>query len=292
MFLRIFITLLALLSFQSTLGQELPYHELNKTRDITNPDHTPEPSRWTQESRVGDTLFIDGEIQEIQWSFLEFGEYKGVRQIVLNSYGGLVRGAEDFARVIREQGITTVVPAGGVCMSACTLLFQAGLKRQAHESSLFMYHAPRAGHIGMARFERLCKEKGADYCEEKKVEFIAKAEGAALDFFQGFYQYGLNPRLKEIIFSLPEENESQWIKDGNWFKKVDLFFSPSPSHPFILDRKKEGPLALRSLEELEDFNVITEWFSTDPGWKVDPNIEGDLTPLPFKTKDSQGESSL
>ena len=192
-----------------------PYKAANCIRDVVNSAHTPIPSLWTQESRVGDTLYIDGKIQDIQWSNLRDGEYKGIKRIVLNSFGGHVEGAKELAQVIREQGLMTVVPAGGVCMSACTLLFQAGVKRQAHQSAIFTYHAPRSGQIGVSKIRDLCKVRGEEYCKKIVDDLIASARDTADNFFNLFLQYGLDPALKDVFYSLPEETEEIWKEDGN-----------------------------------------------------------------------------
>lgn len=246
------------------------YFENNRSRDVSNPSHTPEPSAWTQESRVGDTLYIDGEVQEIQWSALRSGEYKGVKRVVLNSRGGLVMGAVLLAKEIRAQGLTTVIPAGGVCMSACTLLFQAGVKRQAHSSAIFMYHAPRSGRIGIANLLRKCKEKGPRYCRERQQEFVDRADQVTNDFFEVYYEYDLNSEFMNWMYTLPEEPESQWREDGNWFKKADLVFSNDAEDSRL--SRLEGFVTMPT-SYLQELNVVTDWFTDDPGWAVDKNVE-------------------
>ncbi len=263
----------------SNISQGDPYVATNNIRNVSNPAHTPSPSLWTQESRVGDTLYIDGEIQDIQWSILRDGEYKGVKRIVLNSFGGSVDGAKEFAKVIREQGLVTVIPAGGVCMSACTLLFQAGIKRQAHRSAIFIYHAPRAGKIGISKLHDRCKKNGKEYCEQAISDYVAGSTASADAFFNLFLQYDLNPELKDLFYSLPDESEEFWREDGNWFKKIDLVFTQDPSDqriaqlytPCVLDHSY-----------LDEFNVVTDWFDHDPGWVTDKSVEfkNPYSPIP------------
>lgn len=245
------------------------YRALNWIRDVSNPAHTAKPGIWTREGRVGDTLFIDGEIQKIQWSILRDGEYHGVKRIVLNSYGGHVEGAKELATVIREQGLTTVVPAGGVCMSACTLIFQAGVIRQAHTSAIFMYHSPRSGGIGMAIHKKVCREYGQEYCDQVMENFIRGARANTESFFAEYIGFGLNPELLQIILGLPEEAEGDWMKDGNWSKTVDLIFAADPNDLRI---EEVGQAEVRPLEDLEYLNVVTQWFNLDPGWRTDRSI--------------------
>jgi hypothetical protein len=55
------------------------------------------------------------------------GSIKGV---VLHSHGGFVHAAGEIGRLIRENGLATVVDAGHfTCVSACTILFAAGTAR-------------------------------------------------------------------------------------------------------------------------------------------------------------------
>ncbi|HVY52031.1 MAG TPA: ATP-dependent Clp protease proteolytic subunit [Devosia sp.] len=54
----------------------------------------------------------------------------GTRNLLLNSPGGTVVDAWDMANVLDQVGVTTIVPAGAVCASACaSVLFVAGKYR-------------------------------------------------------------------------------------------------------------------------------------------------------------------
>ena len=257
------------------LGQEELYRAINWIRDVSNPNHTLPPSNWTRESRVGDTLFIDGEIQEIQWSMLQSGEYQGVRRVVLNSYGGLVKGAIEFARVIREQGLDTVVPAGGVCMSACTLLFQAGVNRYAHHSALFLYHAPRSGAMGVAALEDRCRIQGPEFCLRREAELKEEAPRAAVRFFEQYLEFDMPSEFVPLMMSLPIDQTDLWRKSGNWLKTLDLIYTDQSQHPFLSDR--EAPYLLKSFDQMDqELAVVTHWFDLNPGWRVDRNAHGDV----------------
>ena len=65
-------------------------------------------------------------------------------QVTLNSVGGDLGLAVTLADHMRASGrrITAVVPPGGVCMSACTILFAAATERVAASDAVFMFHAP------------------------------------------------------------------------------------------------------------------------------------------------------
>lgn len=51
--------------------------------------------------------------------------------IVLNSGGGSVYGGLTMARYIRSENINTIIPRTGICASACSYLFYAGVERSA-----------------------------------------------------------------------------------------------------------------------------------------------------------------
>jgi len=70
---------------------------------------------------------------------IEFGDYVGVavevnmhpdiKTVVLDSPGGLVDDAIEIGRIIRERRLNTTVPASASCVSACVLIWAAGVKR-------------------------------------------------------------------------------------------------------------------------------------------------------------------
>ena len=63
-----------------------------------------------------------------------------VKQLYLFSLGGKIRDALAIAEYVRKNNIEIYVGRDGKCYSACTIIFQAGSKRFAHETAKFMYH--------------------------------------------------------------------------------------------------------------------------------------------------------
>ena len=84
-------------------------------------------------------FYIDGHITEETWNRF-IVRLSHIKTVELNSPGGYVVPAEKIAKKIREKGLTTRVREGGWCFSACVLLFQSGVKRIAHNVSIFMLH--------------------------------------------------------------------------------------------------------------------------------------------------------
>ncbi|GGD21003.1 ATP-dependent Clp protease proteolytic subunit [Aureimonas glaciei] len=63
-----------------------------------------------------------------------------IGELVLHSPGGSVEDAIKMARLVREHGIDTRVPADGYCASACPLLFAGGAERSAGTSAWIGLH--------------------------------------------------------------------------------------------------------------------------------------------------------
>jgi len=63
-----------------------------------------------------------------------------IKRIELNSVGGKLFAAFKIAEFIRKNNLKTYVGEYQICASACTVIFQAGIIRVAHETATFMYH--------------------------------------------------------------------------------------------------------------------------------------------------------
>ncbi len=66
----------------------------------------------------------------------------GMKQLYLESEGGLVYDALEMAAVMREAGVSTIVRNGTVCASACaSVLFVAGKYRTVEKGGLLAIHS-------------------------------------------------------------------------------------------------------------------------------------------------------
>ena len=63
-----------------------------------------------------------------------------IKRIELNSGGGKLNAAFKIAKFIRKNNLKTYVGEYQICASACTVIFQSGTIRIAHETATFMYH--------------------------------------------------------------------------------------------------------------------------------------------------------
>ncbi|MEM8748669.1 MAG: hypothetical protein AAGF28_00090 [Pseudomonadota bacterium] len=85
--------------------------------------------------------------------FLEDND-KRVGELHLHSPGGSVSDALAMARMVREAGITTVVPADGYCASSCPLVLSGGLYRKAGERSWVGVHQIYAPGVTTGTLQR------------------------------------------------------------------------------------------------------------------------------------------
>jgi ATP-dependent protease ClpP protease subunit len=256
-------------------------------RDVTKIEHTKPSVNGASEQVIGDTLYIDGEIHERLAPELEYGDYKNVKRIVLNSYGGLVTAGIEIAKLIRSKQLDTILPAGGVCMSACTLLFQAGVNREAHKTSIFMYHAPRLSAIGMIGYHYRCKKYGQKSCDEFLNDRIRNSEQETFDFFAVYEVYGFSSSFYEEYRAMSDEPYSDWFPRGNTFKKPDVFVSYIARKNILVHDKPLRASAIHwnlndreSFDMFNEMNVVTKWYANKVDWKTSFEVEQGSFPLP------------
>ena len=91
----------------------------------------------------GDTIELGGEINYLMYQklLITLSKNKDVRNISLDSNGGIVFAARSIGRIIEENNLTTRVDS--LCYSACTLVFAAGSKRLLSEGAEMGFHGYR-----------------------------------------------------------------------------------------------------------------------------------------------------
>src|SRR5262249_54738805 len=104
---------------------------------------------------------------------IEFGDYVGVavevnmhrdiKTVVLDSPGGLVDDAIEIGRIIRQRRLNTTVPTSSSCVSACVLIWAAGVKRTV--DGQLATHCPVSG---LAVFQCIpsTRQKMVDFLKE------------------------------------------------------------------------------------------------------------------------------
>jgi|GEM_PF-1955465 hypothetical protein len=88
------------------------------------------------------TLVVEGQIGEGDYERFRqaLAQVPGVEDIVLNSPGGILDEGLAIGRLIRSRHLTTRIPAGFRCMSACNFVFLGGVVRYVDPSGIFAVH--------------------------------------------------------------------------------------------------------------------------------------------------------
>lgn len=89
------------------------------------------------------TVFhIDGQITKNTWERFSTRMKVNIplKTVVLNSQGGYTYYAKLIAKIIRLNRMTTKIEEKKICMSACVLIFQSGVRRIADVEAVFMLH--------------------------------------------------------------------------------------------------------------------------------------------------------
>lgn len=93
-----------------------------------------------------------------------------IKRLELNSGGGKLRAAIEIAEFVRKNNLETYVGRYQLCASACTVIFQAGVKRIAHETAVFMYHYAY-NRVGILKKKTVPNIKYTKLMFEKLIEY-------------------------------------------------------------------------------------------------------------------------
>jgi len=85
-------------------------------------------------------VYITGHIGPVVTEYILSLDPTKIKRIELNSYGGKLLQALTIAKFVRIHNINTYVGKFNICYSACTVIFQAGIRRTAHKTANFLYH--------------------------------------------------------------------------------------------------------------------------------------------------------
>lgn len=161
------------------------------------------------------TLVVDGVFGR---KSLEALRSRNIRHVILNSPGGSTSVALTAAEFIRRHNISTSVYEGSYCHSSCTLIFQSGVLRSAHETAKFHYHCVGV-RFGAQIFQQNCGtdiENFSDECKKNLSEFSEIATLATEEFFENYLTYDA---LDIFEFMMSQSDDVEWFKKGNFCKK-------------------------------------------------------------------------
>lgn len=124
--------------------------------------HDPMDTANVEATADGRTIMLDGTVGAGSIHKLQkiIDASPGATTLVLNSDGGRAAIAEELALRIRQRHLNTLVEDH--CLSACTYLFLAGIKRELAEDADLGFHQPSAEGVGSGD-EQLIQEMVAYY---------------------------------------------------------------------------------------------------------------------------------
>jgi hypothetical protein len=86
--------------------------------------------------------FIFGDItRTTTTNFFKHANKHKIKTVVLRSGGGYLLDSEIIASYIRNNNINTLIEGNSYCFSACTLIFQSGIRRIVYDGGTLMYHS-------------------------------------------------------------------------------------------------------------------------------------------------------
>lgn len=137
--------------------------------------------RFTLQERGGmRVLLAEGRIDNgaearLADALARYGAKEEIHEIWLRSPGGNARVGNAAGRLIRQSQISTRIPSGWACFSACNFLFMGGLARSVEPGGLFVVRM--FTHLG----DRAAVEEGLAEGADSAIEMIGEVEqGSAL----------------------------------------------------------------------------------------------------------------
>ncbi len=148
-------------------------------------------------SRSGTTLYLSGSIHPgDDIAFRDAVASAPTRVIMLNSTGGFVKTAGEMGRLIRKQGLTTVIDAAQAeCVSACTLLFASGTTR------LYLNAGGLSdGPMALRGFTGLGYHEGSNALSLDSNHYSGPGTAYMIDYY---YEFGSSQAAKLITKAPP-----------------------------------------------------------------------------------------
>ena len=133
---------------------------------------------------IGNRIHVHGKIEKGLAEAFALINPANHYTVWLHSGGGRVDSAEKIAALIERNKFWTRVGENRTCKSACTLIYQAGARRFAHKSAIFMYHSVRYAGINKRVSNVVC-----DRCTRRMMYQLQRL-GVVNDFFK-HWPYGL-----------------------------------------------------------------------------------------------------
>ena len=156
--------------------------------------------------KSGETLYINGDMHFsiIYYELTTYDPERKIKRVELNSPGGNINEIERVVEVVRGRGLATHVRGDSICMSACTMFYQAGVKRTAQKSAQFLYHTVRNNHAAGKVFSESCVKNGEEWCHNERVRIRQELQRSTDIFFAQLEELGLHSSLWRDFLALPQ----------------------------------------------------------------------------------------
>lgn len=164
------------------------------------------------------SILLDGEIEI--GSALEFkralAAAPAATVLALNSPGGDVQIGLLIADNVFEKGLTTFIPPGSVCASACSYIFLAGRSRTA------------LGRLGVHQMHG-------------SVQDNASVQLNMADVFEALNKFGTSPEVINLMLRTPSE-------DVHFFTDDEIArFGINRQAPTVVIKRTKGPFSIDKL---------------------------------------------
>jgi hypothetical protein len=125
--------------------------------------HDPMDKVTVEATADGRTIIVDGtlgegSVEEVQRVLDASPE---ATTLILNSHGGRAMVAEELARRVRKRHLNTLVQDH--CVSACTFVFLAGVKRELDDDAELGFHQPSSEGYLSSRVQRELAQSMVEY---------------------------------------------------------------------------------------------------------------------------------
>lgn len=147
-----------------------------------------------------------------------------LKYLILDTKGGDMQFAYNIMTIISFYDITTIIPPGKSCESACTVIFQAGKQRHAGKESTLVYHAARFDRRFMKDFLQECPEPTPGcklWYDQMKKDLMKET----LKMFRELERFGLSRAVFHQLVHTPDLTGNSWLLNGNLIKKPDLTYT-------------------------------------------------------------------
>jgi hypothetical protein len=149
----------------------------------------------------GDIIFLGGKIKP--GDSVEFANFikaapKGTyHSVYLASGGGFIVEAIDIGRIIRQEGLATIVDASkAFCASACTAIFASGVKR------VYLNASALADGVSTKTLSGLGFHDGSNTQSLDSNHYSGAASALMIN---AYYEFGV-PRAAEVITKAPPDH--------------------------------------------------------------------------------------